>query len=135
MPQDHPMGGIAFLVLLIALWAFWSGARPFLYALIWARHGVLHVPALALGALGLWGGGILALLAGTLTREPPAMPDEKILIGWTIIIAIAVLTVALMRRPDVEERLPEKTRRLLDGRYVAVGAVVAVLLLFALHRI
>jgi hypothetical protein len=127
----HGVSGIAFIVVLLSLTAFWYGGRPFLSAAFYARHGILHVPALVLGALGLWVGGLLALAAGTLTREPPAMPDRTAIMGWTVVVFAAVLAIVVMRRPDVEERLPEKTRRALDGRYVALGAVIAVAVLFA----
>jgi len=125
------VGGIAFLVVLFSLLAFWYGLRPFVTAVRFARHGILHVPALVFGAVGIWVGGLLALVAWTLTREPSTIPDRATMMGWTIVVFVAVLAVVVLRRPDVEERLPQKTRRMLDGRYFALGAIIVLLAIFA----
>ena len=121
------MGGIAFLVALFSLLAFWYGGRPFVSAVLIARYGILHVPALTLGAVGIWVGGLLALAAASLAREPATLPDRATMMGWTIVVFVAVLAVVVLRRPDVEERLPAKTRRILDGRYFALGAIIVAL--------
>jgi hypothetical protein len=124
------VGGTAFLVALFSLLAFWYGARPFVNAVLFARYGILHVPALVFGAVGIWVGGGLALAAASLAREPPALPDRAAMMGWTIVVFVAVLAVVVLRRPEVEERLPARTRRILDGRYFALGAIIVLLAIF-----
>jgi DMSO reductase anchor subunit len=125
------MGGIAFLVALLAVTDLWYAGPPFFNAVMAARHGILNLPALVLGAVGIWVGGLFALAAGTLTREPPALPDRAATMGWTIVVFVAVLAIVVMRRPEVEERLPPEARRALDGRFILIGAVVATAVFFA----
>jgi hypothetical protein len=36
----------------------------------------------------------------------------------------------VMRRPEIEEALPERMRRMMDGRYIALGALAAAAVLF-----
>jgi hypothetical protein len=125
------VGGIAFLVALLALVDFWYAAPPFLGAVMDARHGILNVPSLVLGAVGMWVGGLFALAAGTLTQQPPGLPDRVATMAWTVTVFVVVLAIVLMRRPDVEEQLPPKLRRALDGRYIVLGALITTGVLFA----
>jgi hypothetical protein len=125
------MGGVAIMAAVMSVMSFWYGGTAFVGCLMWARFGVLNVPALVIGALELWVGGLLGLAAGTLVREPPALPDRAFIIGWTVVIFAAVLGVMVLRRPEVEELLPERMRRTLDGRYIALGALAAAIVLFA----
>jgi hypothetical protein len=122
--------GVAIVAAVMSVASFWYGGNAFIAALMWARFGVLNVPALVIGAVELWAGGLLGLAAGTLVREPPAMPDRPLIIGWTVVIFVAVLAVVVMRRPEIEDALPERMRRMMDGRYIAIGALVAAVVLF-----
>ena len=124
------MGGIAIVAALLSVTSFWYGGLAFVRAVAWARYGVLNVPALVIGAAELWTGGLLGLAAGTLVREPPALPDRVMIIGWTVVVFVAVLAIMVLRRPEVEAQLPERTRRAMDGRFVALGALVALAVLF-----
>jgi hypothetical protein len=40
------------------------------------------------------------------------------------------LAVVVLRRPEIEEALPERTRRMMDGRYIILGALAAAIVLF-----
>jgi hypothetical protein len=124
------MSALAIVAAVMSVMSFWYGGRAFAYCVIWARYGVLHVPALVIGAMQLWAGGLFGLAAGTLVREPPAMPDRPLIMGWSIVIFAGVLAVVVMRRPEVEEMLPEGTRRMLGGRYIVFGALAAAIVLF-----
>ena len=124
------MGGIAIVAAVMSVSFFWYGGTTFVGCFMWARLGVLHVPALVIGAMELWVGGLLGLAAGTLVREPPTLPDWTLITGWTVVIFAGVLAVMVMRRPEVEETLPAATRRILDGRYIALGALAAAAVLF-----
>jgi hypothetical protein len=126
-----PVGGIAIVAAVLSVTSFWYGGVAFITCLMWARFGVVHVPALVIGAMELWAGGLFGLAAGTLVRTPPALPDRSLIIGWTVVIFAGVLAVMVLRRPEVEELLPERTRRIMDGRYIALGALGAAVVLFA----
>ena len=56
--------------------------------------------------------------------------EAALIIGWTAVVFAGVLAVMVMPRPEVEELLPERTRRIMDGRYIALGALVAAVVLF-----
>lgn len=129
--ERHRVGGIAFLLALFALTDFWYSGRPFLSAVLDARYGILNVPALVLGAVGVWIGGLFALAAGTLMQVRPALPDRTVTMGWTFVMFVVVLAIVVLRRPEVEERLPVEMRRALDGRYIVVGAVFTTGVLYA----
>ena len=130
LEKGAAMGGVAIVAAVLSVVFFWYGGVAFMRCLIWARFGVLHVPALVIGAMQLWAGGLLGLAAGTLVRTPPALPDRPLIIGWTVVIFSGVLAVMVMRRPEVEEQLPERTRRIMDGRYIVLGALAAAVVLF-----
>ncbi|MBV8581242.1 MAG: hypothetical protein JOZ86_11515 [Candidatus Eremiobacteraeota bacterium] len=123
------MDGLAFLVGLFALAALWDAVRPLWRALWFARHGVLDGPGLVVGAAELWVGGMLALAAGTLDRVPPSLPGRPVLFVWTGLVFALVLAIVVARRHEVEEQVPEELRRALDARFVALGALAAVVVL------
>jgi hypothetical protein len=106
--------------------ALWYGLRPFLTAIVFARLGLVHVPALVLGASQVWVGGMFAFAAGTTLREPPALPDQQLIFVWTGSIFAIVLALVLSRRREVEEQLDPAVRRQLGNKYIAIGALVAI---------
>jgi hypothetical protein len=128
--QEGSVLGVAIVTGLLSATALWYGALRFRVAVIWARAGILHVPALVLGSGQLWLGGLLGLLSGTLVRRPPAMPDVPLIVSWTIVVFAGVLAIVIFRRPDVEAKLPASLRVALGGRYIVLGAVAAAAVLF-----
>jgi hypothetical protein len=122
--------GVAIVAAVLSVTSFWYGGIAFVAAVVWARYGILNVPALVIGAMELWVGGLLGLAAGTLVREPPALPDRQSIAGWSVVMFVAVMAVMLMRRPEVEAELPASVRRAMDGRFIALGAVAAAVVLF-----
>ena len=128
--NERRVGGIAMIAAVLSVTSFWYGGTIFVVAVRWARYGIVNVPALVVGAVELWVGGLLGLAAGTLMRQPPSLPDRQSMVGWTIVIFAAVSAVVVMRRPDVEASLPVSTRRAMDGRFIALGALAAVAGLF-----
>jgi len=119
------VGDLWMLVGILAGGILWQGVRPVAIAVQSARHGFVHVPALVIGAVSLWVGGMLAFLAGALARDPPRFPDRALLIGWTAVIFGTVAVVVASRRGDAEAALPERERRAIGGRYIALGALAA----------
>jgi divalent metal cation (Fe/Co/Zn/Cd) transporter len=117
---------VSVILVIFAGTAFWYGFGPFLQAIVFARAGLVHVPALLLGATYVWAGGMFALAAGTTLRVPPTLPDPQVILVWTGLIFSIVLALVLSRRREVEERLDPSVRRQLGNKYIAIGAILAI---------
>jgi len=117
---------VSLILALFAGTAFWYGMRPFMTAIVFARLGLVNVPAIVVGATQVWVGGMFALAAGTTLREPPGLPDQQLIFVWTGSIAAIVLALVLSRRREVEEQLDPAIRRQLGNTYIAIGALVAI---------
>lgn len=118
--------GVAGAAAVFAAGALYYGIGTLYVAIVYARYGVVHYPALILGALQAWAGGGLALAAGTLLQAPPHLPDFTLLAIWTGAMCCACLGILFSRQTDVDPELQPEAKRVGLGVLLPMiaGAVV-----------